>query len=119
MIRLRGLVLVPVLTLAACDGPAEKVGREQDKAAAVAAGQAYSGDGPRERLGEAQDRAEDAARDARAAQANSLHKTAVGMKAEADLQADRFEQQAKTIREQAKAQAAPLERKADTIREAK
>lgn len=117
MRRLPPLLLVTAILLAGCNGPNETAGKEKDKAAAAAAGQPYQGDGPNEKIGEAQDRASDAAKDARNAEARSLHKQARKVKADADVEADRLEQQAKAIRAQAKARAVPLEEQAQSVRE--
>jgi hypothetical protein len=116
MRRLLLSLLAPAVLLTGCDGAKEKAGREKDKAAAAASGVAYKGDGPNEQLGEAQDRADDAAKDARHAEASSLQQQARTVKAEADVDADRLEQQAKAIRMQAKERAAPLEQQAKSVR---
>lgn len=46
-----------LLTLGACQGPAEQAGAAKDKAAAEAAGRTYDGNGANERIGAARDRA--------------------------------------------------------------
>ena len=117
MSRLLSLLLAPAILLAGCDGSKEKAGRDQDKAAAAAAGVPYDGNGPNEQIGKAEDRVVDAAKDAREAQATALRGQAHTIKAEADVQADRLEQQARAIREQAKKRAAPLEQQAASVRE--
>ena len=94
-----------LLLLAACDGPAEKAGEAQDRAAANVAGVAYKGDGPGERVGEAEDRANRAAREDLDAQVDRI-------KTEADAQADRLEAQAKDIRRNAQDRADALTRSA-------
>jgi len=96
-----------LLLLAACDGPAEKAGEVQDRAAANVAGVAYNGNRPAERVGEAEDRANRAAREDLDAQVDRI-------KTEADTQADRLEAQAKDIRRKAQARADALTRSAGT-----
>jgi hypothetical protein len=102
-------LLVAALTLGACDGPAETAGAEKDKAAADAAGTAYNGDGPNERIGEAQDRAAKAAENAREAEQEALEKEQDSIRSAADIEAERLEQQAKALREAADARADAIE----------
>ena len=90
-----------LVLLAGCDGPNEKAGEAQDRAAANAAGVEYKGNGPAERIGEAQDRANKAAREDLDAQRDRIT-------TEADAQADRLEQQANEIRRSAKERADAL-----------
>jgi hypothetical protein len=100
------LALIAVLlTLAACDGPAEQAGAAKDKAEAEAAGQTYEGDGPNERIGEARDRAADAAADARKAEAEAIEKEQDSIRSAADIEAERLEQQADAVRKAADAKA--------------
>lgn len=99
---MRHMVAATVLVfLAGCDGPNEKAGEAQDRAAANAAGIEYKGNGPAERIGEAQDRANRAARKDLEAQRDRIT-------TEADTEADRLEQQAREIRSNAKARAEAL-----------
>lgn len=58
--------------LAACRGPNEQAGREQDKSAAELRGETYSGSGPDQRIGEASDRAVAADQKLRTAQGKVL-----------------------------------------------
>jgi len=88
------MVATALFLLAGCDGPNEKAGEAQDRAAANASGVEYKGDGPAERIGEAQDRANKAAREDLEAQRDRIT-------TEADMQADRLKQQAKEIRRSA------------------
>lgn len=90
-----------LIFLTGCDGPNEKAGEAQDQAAANAAGIEYKGNGPAERIGEVQDRANRAAREDLEAQRDRIT-------TEADIEADRLEQQAKEIRRNAKARAEAL-----------
>jgi len=110
-------LLVTTLSVAACDGPAEKAGKERDKAAAAAAGQAYQGQGPNEKLGEAQDRATEAATDARDARADELKQQADNIRKEADDRADKLEAQAKKIRDDADQRADAIDSRAKAVRQ--
>lgn len=116
MIRLIFLAAT-TLSLVACNGPAEKAGKERDQAAAAASGQAYQGEGPNEKLGEAQDRATKAATDARDAEADELRQQADNIRKEADGRADKLEAQAKQIRDQADQRADPLDARAKAVRQ--
>lgn len=95
------MVATALVLLVGCDGPNEKAGEAQDRAAANAAGVEYRGNGPAERVGEAQDRANRAARKDLEAQRDRIN-------TEADTQADQLEQQAKEIRRSAKERADAL-----------
>ncbi|RYE75490.1 MAG: hypothetical protein EOO80_15035 [Oxalobacteraceae bacterium] len=95
------MMATALLLLAGCDGPNEKAGEAQDRAAANVAGVEYKGNGPAERVGEAQDRANKAAREDIEAQRDRIT-------TEADTQADLLEQQAKKIRRSAKERADAL-----------
>lgn len=106
-----------VLSLAACDGPAEKAGKESDQAAAAAAGQPYKGEGSNEKLGEAQDRANKAANDARDAQADELKQQGKAIREEADGRADKLEVQAKRIRDEADKRADVYDDRAKAVRQ--
>jgi len=92
---------VTALLLAACQGPAETAGANKDKAIAEAEGRTYDGDGPNERIGEAQDRAADAAEDARNAEAAAVEKQGDSIRTEAEIEAERLEQEAEAVREAA------------------
>mgnify|MGYP004507857595 CR=1 FL=1 len=95
------MVAAVLVLLAGCDGPNEKAGEAQDRAAANAAGIEYKGSGPAERIGEAQDRANKAARE-------NLEAKRDRITTEADTQADRLEWQAREIRRSAKERADAL-----------
>lgn len=103
------------LMLAACSGPKQKAGEEQDKAAANAAGVPYNGHGPIEQLGEAQDRADRAATKARDAQADALKQQGKEIKSDANAKADKLEEQAKAIRDSAKDQARTFDQQAANV----
>ncbi|MBB5716847.1 hypothetical protein [Sphingomonas aerophila] len=99
---MRYMIMATALILVAgCDGPNEKAGEAQDRAAANAAGIEYKGDGPAERISEAEDRADRAARKDLDAQRDRI-------KTEADARADRLEEQAREIRRLAKQRADAL-----------
>jgi hypothetical protein len=99
--RIFSIPLVVVLVLTGCNGPHQTAGQEQDKAAATAEGQPYSGDGPNERIGKAVDRADQAARHAREATADALTKQGNAIRQQADVAADRLEEQARVVRDDA------------------
>lgn len=103
------IALLGVLALAACDGPKQKAGGAQDRAAAAASGQPYTGEGPNERIGKAADRADRADRRARDASAEALKEQGNNIRRQADLSADRLEEQAKAIRQEASRQADALD----------
>ena len=109
------LIVLPVVALAACDGPREKTGREQDKVAADTSGVAYTGEGSAERAGETQDRAERSARQARDAQVDALKDQAKDVRRDADRSADALEEQAREIRERAGDQADALRQRARQV----
>jgi len=111
------LALVTLASLAACDGPAEKDGKDRDKAAAAANGLPYEGHGPNEKLGEAQDRATTAATIARDAQAAELKQQARNIRKEADDRADKLDAQAKVIRDEADTRADAIDARAKTVRQ--
>lgn len=92
------IVAAAMLSLTACDGPKEKAGEAQDRAAANAAGVAYNGDGPAERVGAAEDHADKAARDDVKARKSEIT-------TQADSQADQLEKQARALRDDAKERA--------------
>ncbi|MGR4893127.1 hypothetical protein ACIPPQ_19005 [Sphingopyxis sp. LARHCG72] len=97
--------VMALLLLSACQGPQAKAGAEKDKAAAEAAGRVYEGNGPNEAIGAARDRAEDAAREAREAEAAGLKRQGDAIRRQADVEAEKLEQQAEAIRKEADAQA--------------
>lgn len=113
--RMMMVALVGALALAACSGPKQKAGEEQDKANASAAGVAYNGTGPNEQLGEAQDKADRAATKARDAKADALKQQGKEIKSDADAKADKLEEQAKAIRGTAKDQAKSLDAQAANV----
>lgn len=93
------LTLACLASLSACDGPNEKAGRDADRAAAASAGQNMTDEGPRERLGEARDRVEKADARASDAAADALEKQGDQMRTQADIDADRLDEQARGLRE--------------------
>lgn len=110
-------VLVTLASLTACDGPAEKAGKDRDKAAAAANGLPYENDGPNEKLGEAQDRATSAATRARDAEAAELKQQATNIRKEADDRADKLDAQAKAIRNDADTRADAIDARAKAVRQ--
>jgi hypothetical protein len=92
------LILAGAIGLAACDGPNEKAGARQDEAAANAAGVDYEGSGPAERSGQVQDRAEAAARQEKDAAADALEAKAESFRRQADVEAEKLEEQARDVR---------------------
>ena len=111
------LAATAVLSLAACNGPAEKAGKERDQNAAAASGQPYKGEGPNQKLGEAQDRANKAATNARDAQADELKQQGKAIREEADGRADKLEAQAKQIRAEADKRADVYDDRAKAVRQ--
>ena len=94
--------------LSGCDGPNEKAGEEQDRAAAAVAGQPYQEGGPNERLGEARDRVVDAQADEARAQARIAKRQRDEIETSADVAADALENRASVIRANAHRNAAAL-----------
>ena len=113
---LRVITLLGIVALTSCGGPNEKAGREQDKAAATAQGQAYKGDGPNERIGEAQDRASAAAQNVKDAQADALKAEGRNLQRQAEVGAARLDEKSRAIRESADSQAVDLNKKANAVR---
>jgi hypothetical protein len=109
-------VLIALLGLAACDGPNEKAGKEQDRAAATAAGVDYKGSGPAERAGEVQDNADNAARDAKEAETKAIDAKARNIQKQADVAAEKLEAEADAVRDAAKKQADGLKREAEAAK---
>lgn len=93
--------LFAVFAVAACDGPKETAGREQDRMSAAANGQ-EARDGANAMLGAQQDRLDEAARKVRDAQADALERQADKLRTDADVSADRLEDQARSVRDAAK-----------------
>ena len=106
------IALLAIMAMAGCKGPGQTAGEAQDKAAAVANGQQYSGEGPNERIGKAVDRAAEAAKDARDASAVALKKQADAIRREADVGADRLKEQAKAVTSEADRRADVLDKQA-------
>ena len=106
------IALLAIAIVAGCKGPGQTAGEDQDKAAAAANGQQYSGEGPNERIGKVVDRANEAAKDARDASAVALKKQADAIRREADVSADRLKEQATAVTNQADQRAALLEKQA-------
>ena len=94
-----GATLFALLSVGACDGPNETAGRDRDRAAAAVNGVEPAGKGANEVAGERLDRAERAAEKVRDAQADALERQADQIRTDADLSADRLEDQAKKTRE--------------------
>lgn len=92
------LVAAALAGLASCDGPNEKAGRKADQAAAAQSGSNYTGEGVNERLGEAKDKVERANAEAADAAADALERRADEIRTQADLAAERLEEQAKAVR---------------------
>jgi predicted small secreted protein len=111
------LALLAAASLAACDGPAEKAGKDRDKVAAAANGLPYEGDGPNEKLGAAQDRATTAATRARDAEAAELKQQADNIRKEADDRADKLDAQAKATRDDADTRADAIDARAKAVRQ--
>ncbi len=101
MIPLKTFTLfVPAMVLiGACDGPKEQAGRERDRAEAAAAGRNITGQGPNQQLGEAQDRVDRADRKAKDAQAAALESRGDQVRKQADIEADKLDDQARTVRD--------------------
>ncbi len=97
----RSIAPLALILVAGCSGPHQKAGQQQDKAAAVAQGQPYSGDGPNERIGKAVDRADRAAQQARKTAADALTTQGEAVRRQADVSADRLEERALAIRAEA------------------
>lgn len=108
--------LVALATLAACDGANETTGKEQDKAAAAALGQPYTGSGPNERIGEAKDRAVAARQDAKDAAADALKAQGANIQRQAEADAAGLDEQSRAIREAADKKAAALDEQARAAR---
>jgi hypothetical protein len=110
------IALVAIAIVASCKGPGQTAGEAQDKAAAAANSQQYSGEGPNERIGKAVDRANEAAQDARDASAVALKKQADAIRREGAVGADRLEEQAKVITDEADQRADALEKQASAAK---
>ena len=91
-------LLLSTAALAGCDGPRENAGEVADNASGAVNGEDTLEQGPAERLGEKQDQAEDAANDAREAQADALEDAAESKRDDAAEAAERLEQQAEKLR---------------------
>lgn len=101
--------------LAACRGPNEQAGREQDKSAAELRGETYSGSGPNQRIGEASDRAVAADQKLRTAQGKVLEAQGLKIQRGADVDAARLDEQSRAIRNAAQANASVLESEASAV----
>jgi hypothetical protein len=101
-------VVIFLAMIVACNGPNETAGKEQDKAAAAALGQAYSGSGPNQRIGEAKDRAVSARKEADEAAAKALSAKGDEIKRQADVEAASLDEQSRAIRDAANKRAAAL-----------
>ena len=114
--RLSALTLLGLIALTSCSGPNEKAGREQDKAAATAQGQAYTGDGPNQRIGEARDRATAAEQNVKDAEADAFKAEGRNLQRQAEVGAARLDEKSRAIRESADKQAEELNKKAKAAR---
>ena len=119
--HLRGIARLLLLAgyvalAAACNGPHEQAGRDQDKSAAQSRGERYSGSGPNQRLGQAQDRADDADRRLRDANGEVLKAQGHEIRRHADVDATRLDEQSRAIRDAANVRARALETEAGTAR---
>lgn len=94
--------------LAACHGPAQKAGEQQDQVNANLAGQNYTGEGPNERIGESVDHADRAAREARQASEEATKKQGEAIRRQADVGATRLDEEAKAVRADAAQRAKAL-----------
>ncbi|GAO40598.1 hypothetical protein SCH01S_49_00120 [Sphingomonas changbaiensis NBRC 104936] len=94
--------------VAACHGPAQKAGEQQDQVNANLAGQNYTGEGPNERIGESVDRADRAAREARQAAEEATKKQGEAIRRQADVGATRLDEEAKAVRADAAQRAKAL-----------
>lgn len=108
--------LAVLAALSSCDGPNQKAGKDQDKAAAAAQGQPYTGSGPNERIGEAQDRAVAARQDAKNAAANALKAQGDNIQRQADAEAATLDEKSRALRDAADKQAAALDQQAIAAR---
>src|ERR1041385_6904034 len=104
--------LFAIALVAGCKGPGQTAGEAQDRAAATANGQQYSGEGPNERIGKAVDRANEAAQEARDASAVALKKQANAIRREGAVGAQRLKEQAKAITDEAEQRAEKLDKEA-------
>jgi hypothetical protein len=102
--------------LAACNGPNQTAGKEQDKATAAALGEPYTGSGPNERIGAAQDRAVTARRNAKDAAAEALSAKGNDIKRQADVEAATLDEQSRAVRDAADKRAAALDEQASANR---
>ena len=87
-----------ISALAACNGPNQQAGRERDRADAAAAGINVTGEGPNERLGQAQDRVDSADRKEKDAAARALESRGDQLRKQADVEADKLDEQARAVR---------------------
>ena len=99
--KILSIAPLALILVAGCSGPHQKTGQEQDKDAAAAQGQPYSGDGPNERIGKAVDRADRATQQARKTAADALTTQGEAIRRQADVSADRLEERALAIRNEA------------------
>src|SRR5579872_2224132 len=106
------IALIAIAIVAGCKGPGQTAGEDQDKAAAAANGQQYSGEGPNERIGKVVDRANEAAKDARNASAVALKKQADAVRREGDVGVVRLNEQAKAVTNEADQRARLLDKQA-------
>ena len=105
-------ILIAILALSGCKGPAQKAGEQRDKEAAATAGVAYNGSGPNEAVGRQKDRAVEAVDDAKHATAKALREQADQIRALAEVDAKRLDEQAKSIRSEADGRADKLDEQA-------
>jgi hypothetical protein len=112
--RILSIAPLVLILVAGCSGPHQTAGQEQDKAAAAAQGQPYSGDGPNERIGKAVDRADRATEQARKTAADALTTQGEAVRRQADVSADRLEERALAIRDEANGRANVFDAQART-----
>ena len=108
--------LAVLAALSSCDGPNQNAGKDQDKAAAAAQGQPYTGSGPNERIGKAKDRAVAAGQDAKKAAAIALRAQGDNIKRQADVEAATLDENSRALRDAANKQAAALDEEASAAR---
>ena len=111
-VGVRWVLLSCCAALAACNGPHEQAGRDQDKSAAQSRGEPYRGSGPNQRLGQAQDRADDADRRLRDANGEVLKAQGREIRRHAEVDATRLDEQSRAIRDAANVRARAVETEA-------
>ena len=95
---MRVLVTIAALALFACDGPRENAGEQADFAAGEVNSEDTLRSGPAEQMGRLQDKADQASRRAADARADALEAAADEKREAADQQADALENEARRVR---------------------